>query len=122
MAKRRKPEKPRHPHPPGGQKVFAYFAGRADGDLLLSGYDGQRIPANYRKRDFYPLLEKLGIPKHTPHATRHTYATWARNAGIQPDVLQKILGHADFSTTANIYVHADTENSYQQWRVLVICQ
>lgn len=94
---------------PEGRKYFAYFAGRADGDLLLSGYDGQRIPANYRKRDFYPLLEKLGIPKHTPHATRHTYATWARNAGIQPDVLQKILGHADFSTTANIYVHADTE-------------
>lgn len=94
---------------PEGRKYFAYFASLATGDLLLSGYEGQHIPANYRKRDFYPLLEKLNIQKHTPHATRHTYATWARNAGIQPDVLQKILGHADFSTTANIYVHADTE-------------
>lgn len=94
---------------PEGRKYFAYFASRATGDLLISGYDGQRIPANYRKRDFYPLLEKLGIPKHTPHATRHTYATWARNAGIQPEILQKIIGHANFSTTADIYIHADAE-------------
>ena len=94
---------------PEGRKYFAYFASRATGGLLLSGYDGQRIPHNYRIRDFYPLLERLKIPRHTPHATRHTYATWARNAGMQPEVLQKILGHANFSTTANIYVHADME-------------
>lgn len=94
---------------PKGRKYFAYFASRATSDLLISGYDGQRIPANYRKRDFYPLLEKLGIPKHTPHATRHTYATWARSAGIQPEILQKIIGHANFSTTADIYIHADAE-------------
>ena len=55
------------------------------------------------------MLEKLGIPKHTPHATRHTYATWARNAGIQQEILQKIIGHASFSTTADIYIHADAE-------------
>lgn len=94
---------------PEGRKYFDYFASIAKGDLLLSGYEGQRNEKNYRVRDFYPLLEKLKIPKHTPHATRHTYATWARNAGMQPEVLQKILGHASFTTTANIYVHADAE-------------
>ena len=75
----------------------------------MSGYDGQRIPANFRRRDYYPLLERLGIRKLTPHATRHTYASWARRAGIAPEMLQKILGHADYSTTANIYVHTDPE-------------
>lgn len=94
---------------PEGRAYFAYFAGRADGELLLSGYDGQRIPANFRRRDYYPLLERLGIRKLTPHATRHTYASWARRAGIAPEMLQKILGHADYSTTANIYVHTDPE-------------
>lgn len=94
---------------PEGRAYFAYFARRADGELLLSGYDGQRIPANFRRRDYYPLLERLGIRKLTPHATRHTYASWARRAGIAPEMLQKILGHADYSTTANIYVHTDPE-------------
>ena len=64
---------------------------------------------NFRKRDYYPLLDKLGIERKTPHATRHTYASWARKAGMPPEILQKILGHADYSTTANIYVHTDVD-------------
>ena len=31
------------------------------------------------------------------------------NARVQPEVLQKIIGHADYSTTANIYIHEDLE-------------
>lgn len=94
---------------PEGRKYFQYFAGIADGDLLLSGYSGQRVLANYRRRDYYPLLDKLGIERKTPHATRHTYASRARKVGMQPEILQKILGHADYSTTANIYVHTDID-------------
>ena len=94
---------------PEGRGYFQYFAARADGPLLLSGYTGQRIPNNYRKRDYYPLLDRLGIERKTPHATRHTYASRARKDGMPPEILQKILGHADYSTTANIYVHTDVE-------------
>ena len=54
---------------PEGKQHFAYFAGRAKGALLLSGYDGQKVPANFRRRDFYPLLDRLGIERKTPHAT-----------------------------------------------------
>lgn len=94
---------------PEGRAYFSYFANLADGPLLLSGYTGQRVPANFRRRDYYPLLDKLGIARKTPHATRHTYASRARKAGMAPEILQKILGHADYSTTANIYVHTDAE-------------
>lgn len=94
---------------PEGRRYFQYFAGQADGELFLSGYSGQRIPNNFRKRDYYPLLDKLGIEKKTPHATRHTYASRARRAGVPPEILQKIFGHADYSTTANIYVHTDID-------------
>lgn len=92
---------------PEGRQYFLYFASRADGELLISGYDGQRVPANFRNRDFYPLLQRLDIKKKTPHSTRHTYASWARKHGMPPETLQKILGHADYSTTANIYVHTE---------------
>ena len=46
-----------------------------------------------------------GIERKTPHATHHTYASRAVKEGLPPEMLQKILGHADYSTTANIYTH-----------------
>lgn len=94
---------------PEGRKYFQYFADQAEGAMLLSGYTGQRVMANFRRRDYYPLLDRLGIERKTPHATRHTYASRARKDGMPPEILQKILGHADYSTTANIYVHTDVE-------------
>jgi len=97
------------PIKPEGRKYFAYFSDHAEGDLLLSGYTGQKIPNNFRRRDYYPLLDRLEISRKTPHATRHTYASRARRDGMPPEILQKILGHADYNTTANIYVHTDIE-------------
>lgn len=94
---------------PEGREHFAYFAEQATGPLLLSGYNGERLAANYRRRDYYPLLDRLGIDKKTPHATRHTYTSRAVKEGMPPEVLQKILGHADYSTTANVYTHMDVE-------------
>ena len=94
---------------PEGKPYFAYFAAKATGTLLLSGYEGQHSPENYRKRDYYPMLSRLGIKRKTPHATRHTYATRAVKEGLPPEILQKVLGHADYSTTANIYTHIDPD-------------
>ena len=34
-------------------------------------------------------------------------ATMAVQAGVKPEILQKILGHADDSTTVDIYTHMD---------------
>ena len=92
-----------------GRKYFAEFKECAKGELLISGYAGQKVIANFRKRDYYPLLERLGISKKTPHATRHTFASWAVANNIKPELLQKMLGHADYSTTANIYEHFDID-------------
>jgi len=92
-----------------GRAYFAYFAKCATGPLLISGYTGQHNLNNFRCREYYPLLDKLNIERKTPHATRHTYASRARQAGMPPEILQKILGHADYNTTANIYVHMNIE-------------
>lgn len=95
---------------PDGRCYFSYFSERANGPLLLSGYTGQKVIANFRRRDYYPLLDKLKMERKTPHATRHTYASRARKNGMEPEILQKILGHANYSTTANIYLHTDIES------------
>ena len=92
---------------PEGRVYFDYFAKQAFGDKLISGYTGPHDVPHFRQRSYYPMLQRLGIPKKTPHSTRHTYASWARRSGMEPEILQKILGHAKYSTTADIYLHVE---------------
>ena len=92
-----------------GRKYFDYFAQRANGPLLLSGYTGQHVAANFRRRDYYPLLERLNISKKTPHSTRHTYTSWAVESDIKAAHLKKILGHKSITTTIDNYYHTSPE-------------
>lgn len=46
------------------------------------------------------LLEKIG-----PHIIRHTFATRCFESGIDPKIVQQLLGHAHYSTTIDIYTH-----------------
>lgn len=61
----------------------------------------------YREYMLYPLQERLGLPKRTPHKARHTCATLLAREGVAPLLIQQILGHSDYAFTANVYTHKD---------------
>lgn len=94
---------------PEGREHFAYFIRHAEGPLLLSGYVGSKTPENFRRRNYYKLLDRLGIERKSPHSTRHTYATRAVKEHVPPEVLQSVLGHASYSTTVEKYTHIDPD-------------
>lgn len=43
----------------------------------------------------------------SPHIMRHTYTMLLRRAGVDPATAQYLLGHEDYSTTANDYTSID---------------
>lgn len=45
------------------------------------------------------------LPKFSAHVLRHTGCTRMAEAGINPKVLQYVMGHADSSITMNVYNH-----------------
>lgn len=79
--------------------------------LLTNSKGGKKNARNFREREFYPFLEEVGIlskdnPRRlTPHSTRHTFASMMVQAGAQPELLQKIIGHENYETTIDTYTH-----------------
>lgn len=68
--------------------------------------------------DTYLLhLHKLD---HTPHDTRHTFATFARSSGMDPLAVKRILGHSSSDITEQVYTHTDEAYLMREMRKFVI--
>lgn len=52
------------------------------------------------------------------HTLRHTFTSNLLSNGAQPKDVQELLGHADVSTTMNIYAHATKEAKRSSARLL----
>ena len=61
-------------------------------------------------KDFLEQYPDTDIPKVTPHICRHTYCSHMAATGIPPKVLQTLMGHADISTTMDVYAHVNTDD------------
>ena len=77
-----------------------YFQGRDSGPLNESALINSlhRI-VKWIRADGYDF------PDITPHTLRHTFATRAIEAGMQPQTLKTILGHSSLVMTMDLYSH-----------------
>ncbi|WP_281532558.1 tyrosine-type recombinase/integrase [Anaerocolumna aminovalerica] len=55
----------------------------------------------------------------TPHYWRHSFATRCIEQGMQPKVLQKILGHSKLSQTMDLYAHVMPSTKEQEMQKLL---
>lgn len=88
---------------------------------LLEGVKGGMLSArSFREKKYFPLLEDLGIPRKTPHTTRHTFTTMLHAAGAKEENLIKLVGHTDFKTTTENYIHQSINELRQTVELLKI--
>ena len=88
---------------------------------LISNEVGRKMDAdNFRKRDYYPLLEDLEIKSKSPHCTRHTFASMLHASGAKEENIIKIVGHTDFRTTSENYIHQSVNELYSTIKLLKI--
>lgn len=60
--------------------------------------------------------EPVVIPYVTSHIIRHTFATRCFEQDMDPKVVQKIMGHAYYSTTIDIYTHVVGDKMWEESR------
>jgi integrase len=79
----------------------------ADEDLVFCTTVGTPLdPARVREA-FHQALERAGLPDLRPHDLRHTAATLLLELGVNPKIVQDLLGHSTITLTLNTYSHVN---------------
>ena len=81
-------------------------------DYLFSRPDGIQLHEDFISKLFKKSARRVGIDRRsiTCHSLRHMFATVAKENNIPIEDISDVLGHAELSTTSDIYVHRGEEN------------
>ncbi len=67
----------------------------------------------------YNKIYKEELPKITPHVCRHTFCSNMAKSGMNPKVLQEIMGHSDISVTLDTYTHLNFDDIKQEMKNII---
>jgi integrase len=82
---------------------------------LLAYEDGSfRDPQGIYKVYHKFIQEQVDLPHYNLHQLRHTYASIMVNLGVNPKIIQENLGHADLTTTLNVYTHTYSKTKHME--------
>jgi integrase len=79
--------------------------GPGDGLVFCRG-DGSPLDPTAVSKRFVRLVADSGLPRIRLHDLRHTHATLALQAGVNPKIVSERLGHATVAFTLDVYSHA----------------
>ena len=66
-------------------------------------------------REKYNKIYRIQMPEITPHVCRHTFCSKMARSGMNPKMLQYIMGHSDISVTLNTYTHVTVEDAKNEF-------
>lgn len=93
--------------------ITALVDGRTSGPLVSSPAGKHYRLDNWRPRNFIPLMARLGLEGYTPYSCRHTFADLQKRRQVDPEIMMRIMGHADYSTTVERY-HTTTDDDIER--------
>jgi len=86
-------------------KAHREAAGVADiGGLVFTRPDGRPLGDRGDWQEWADLLAELGLPHYRPHDLRHAYATMLLEGGMDPRLVQDLMGWST-AAMAQIYQH-----------------
>ena len=89
--------------------IGSAWEGDTWGALVFTNEIGRLLTSFHVSRLFNKLLQLAGLPKVRYHDLRHGAASLMSALGVPARVAMEILGHAQISTTMNIYTHVASE-------------
>lgn len=109
------------------------LAGNPDAFLFTGSRSGSPLSKATSERIWLDMMQSVGMvqqrdqkkqwknpdirsqfkPTITPHFLRHNFITKCWESGLDPFVTMRIVGHADYRTTMNIYTHLNDEKLLQ---------
>lgn len=81
-------------------------------DFICLDYKGDLINPERLTRAVKSVCKKHKLPDIHLHSLRHSYASVMVSNGVDMKTTQTLLGHSNFSTTADIYSHLDMKNKW----------
>jgi integrase len=76
-----------------------------DGDYVFCREEGTPYAPDYITRAFRDAVKRAEMPRIRLHDLRHTWASLALAASVNPKVVSERLGHATVSFTLDVYSH-----------------
>lgn len=101
--------------PPKAEPMIDGYSG-----FLWFDKEGKPMVAMHWEKYFQHAVEKYNgiyrvqLPKITPHVCRHTYCSNMAKSGMNPKVLQYLMGHSDIGVTLNTYTHLRLEDAQEE--------
>lgn len=96
--------------------------------FLCFDKDGKPMIAMHWEKYFqhavakYNNVYRVQLPKISPHVCRHTYCSNMAKSGMNPKVLQYLMGHSDISVTLNTYTHLKLDDAKEEMNKLAKTQ
>ncbi|MCM1171382.1 MAG: site-specific integrase [Clostridium sp.] len=95
--------------------------GGMSGFLFLDKNDMPMVALHWEKyfqhiREKYNSIYKIQMPIITPHVCRHTFCSNMAKSGMNPKILQYIMGHSDIGVTLNTYTHLQFDDAKEEMK------